>query len=74
MFPTILQYNIIQNTNELYRNTSHNMGSKIPHTISHNHIKIIGSKTQKHKNTKSIQFYQPVRIRASINPSNITIS
>ena len=25
------------------------MGSKIPQTISHNHIKIIGSKTRKHQ-------------------------
>jgi len=34
------------------------MGSKIPQTISHNHIKIKGIKIkgQKHKNTKSTQF------------------
>ena len=51
--------NLVQNTNELYKNISHNMRSKIPQTISHNHIKIkgikiIGSKTQK-RNTKSTQ-------------------
>jgi len=46
--------NLVQNTNNLYRNASHNMGSKTPQTISHNHIKIrvikiIGSKTRKHQ-------------------------
>ena len=46
--------NIIQNTNELYKNVSHNMGSKTPQSISHNHIKIkgikiIGSKTRKYQ-------------------------
>ena len=51
--------NLVQNTNELYINTSHNLGSKITQKISHNHIKIkgikiIGSKTQK-RNTKSTQ-------------------
>ena len=45
--------NIVQNKNELYKNVSHNMWSKTPQTISHNHIKIkgikiIGSKTRKH--------------------------
>ena len=30
--------NFVQNTNKLYENASHNMGSKIPQTISHNHI------------------------------------
>ena len=45
--------NLIQNTNELNKNASNNMGSKTPQTISHNHIKIkgikiIGSKTRKH--------------------------
>jgi len=40
----------VQNTNELYINSSHDMGSKTPQTISHNHIKIkeikiTGSKT-----------------------------
>jgi len=29
--------NLIQNTNKLYKNVSHNMGSKTPQTISHNH-------------------------------------
>ena len=34
------------------------MGSKIPQTISHNHIRIKGIKIigQKHENTKSTQF------------------
>ena len=32
--------NLIQSTNELYKNVSHNMRSKTPQTISHNHIKI----------------------------------
>jgi len=32
--------NLVQNINELYKNASHDMGSKIPQTISHNHIKI----------------------------------
>ena len=49
--------NIVQNTNELYINASHNMESKTPQTISHNYIKIkwikiIGSKTQKYKEKK----------------------
>ena len=50
------------------------MGTKTPQTISHNHIKIKGIKIigQKHENTKSTQFYQPIRIRASIGPSNTT--
>jgi len=44
--------NIVQNTNKLYINSSHNMGSKTLQTISHNHIKIkeikiIDSKTRK---------------------------
>ena len=30
--------------------------------------------SQKHENTKSTQVYQPIRIRASIGPSNTTIS
>jgi len=34
---TIYQANFIQNTNKLYKNASHNMGSKTPQTISHNH-------------------------------------
>ena len=39
--------NLVQNTNKIYKNVSHNMGSKTPQTISHNHnkikrIKIIG--------------------------------
>jgi len=37
--------NIIQNTNKLYKNVSYDMGSKTPQTISHNYIKIKGSKT-----------------------------
>ena len=37
--------NLVQNTNELYKNVSHNMGSKTPQTISHNHIKINESKS-----------------------------
>jgi len=41
--------NLIQNTNNLYKNVSHNMGSKIPQTISHNHIKIKRKKTRKHQ-------------------------
>ena len=41
--------NLIENTNELYINASHNMGGKIPQTISYNHIKIIGSKLRKHQ-------------------------
>ena len=57
--------NIIQNTNKLYKNVSQNMESKTSQTISHNH---------KFKNTKNTQFYQPIRIRGSIGPSNITIS
>ena len=36
--------NFVQNTNKLYKNVSHNMRSKIPQTISHNHIKIKGIK------------------------------
>ena len=45
--------NLVQNTTKLYKNFSHNTGSKTPQTISHNHIKIkgikiIGSKTRKH--------------------------
>jgi len=63
--------NLVQNTNYLYKNVSHNMGSQIPQTVSHNHIKIIG---HKHKNTKNTQFYQPIRIRTSIGPSNTTIA
>ena len=44
--------NLVQNTNELYKNTSHNMRSKTLKIISHNHIKIkvikiIGSKNRK---------------------------
>ena len=41
---------INENTNKLYKNVSHNMGSKIPQTFSHNHIKIKGIKIigQKH--------------------------
>ena len=68
--------NLVQNTNELYKNDSHNMGNKTQQTISYSHIKIKGikiicSKTQ--KNTKSTQFYQPIRIRALIDSSNTTI-
>jgi len=63
--------NLIQNTNKLYKNVSHNIESKTPQTISHNHIKIIG---QKYENTKSTQFYEPIRIKAPIGPSNTTIS
>ena len=36
--------NIVHNTKYLYKNTSHNMGSKIHQIILHNHIKIIGQK------------------------------
>ena len=32
--------NLIQNTNKLYKNVFHNIGSKSPQTISHSHIKI----------------------------------
>jgi len=41
--PNIIIYhaNLIQNTNKLYKNVSHNTGSKIPQTISHNHTKRI---------------------------------
>jgi len=39
--------NLVQNTNELYKNVYHHMESKTPQTISHNHIKIIGSKNTK---------------------------
>jgi len=39
--------NHVQKTNELYKNASHDMGSKTPQTISHNHIKIIGLETQR---------------------------
>ena len=63
--------NLVQNTNELYKNIFHSMRIKIPQKISCNHIKIIGSK---HENTSNTQFYQPIRIRASIDQSNITIS
>jgi len=40
--PNIIIYhtnlvNLIQNTNKLYKNISHNMGSKTPQTNSHNH-------------------------------------
>jgi len=37
--PNIAIYhaNLIQNTNKFYKNASHNMGSKTPQTISHNH-------------------------------------
>ena len=45
--------NIIQNTNELYKNVSHNMGSKTPQSISHNHIKIKGIKIIGSKSTKT---------------------
>ena len=34
---TIYNVNLIQNTNKLYKNTSHNIGSKISQIISHNH-------------------------------------
>jgi len=68
--------NFIQNTNKLYKNVSHNMESKIPQTISHNHIKIKVIKIigKKHKNTKNTQFYQPIHIKKSISSSNTTIS
>ena len=36
--------NLVQNTNELHKNASHNMGSKTPQIISHDHIKIKGIK------------------------------
>jgi len=47
--PNIIIYhsnlvNLVQSTNKLYKNVSHNMRSKIPQTISHNHIKIKGIK------------------------------
>ena len=47
--PNIIIYhsnlvNLVQSTNKLYKNISHNMRSKIPQTISHNHIKIKGIK------------------------------
>ena len=32
---TIYHANLIQNTNKLYKNTSHNMECKTPQTISH---------------------------------------
>jgi len=40
--PNITMYhtnlvNIVQNTNKLYKNASHNMGSNTPRKISHNH-------------------------------------
>ena len=46
--------NLVQNTNELYINVSHNMRNKTPQTFSCNYIKIkgikiIGSKTRKHQ-------------------------
>ena len=41
--------NLVQKTNKLYINASHNMGSKTPQIISQNHIKIIGSKTRKYQ-------------------------
>ena len=46
--------NLVQDTNELFRNVSHSMGNKTPQIILHNHIKIkgikiIGSKTRKHQ-------------------------
>ena len=68
--------NLIQNTNKLYKNASHNMESKNPQKNSYNHIKFKGIKIigQKHENTKSTQFYQPIRIRASIGPLNTKIS
>ena len=34
---TIYHANLILNTNKLYKNVSHNTGSKTPQTISHNH-------------------------------------
>jgi len=34
---TIYHANVIQNTNKLYKNVSHNTGSKTPQTILHNH-------------------------------------
>ena len=78
--PNIIIYhanlvNLVQNTNKLYKNTSHNMRSKTSQTISHNHIKIKGIKIigQKHENTKNTQFYQPISIRTSVGPSNTTI-
>ena len=51
--------NLVQNTSKLYNNVSHNMGSKTPQTISHNHIKIKEIKIigKKHENTKNTQFY-----------------
>jgi len=39
---TFYHANLIQNINKLYKNVSHNPGSKTPQTISHNHIKILG--------------------------------
>jgi len=38
---TIYHANLIQNTNKLHKNISHNTRSKIPQTISHNHTKRI---------------------------------
>ena len=50
--------NLVQNTNKLYKNASHNMGSKIPQTISHNHIKIKGIKIigQNMKTPRTLNF------------------
>jgi len=48
--------NIIQNTNELYKNVSHNMGSKTPQSISHNHIKIKGIKIIGSKTPRTLNF------------------
>ena len=44
--------NLVQNTNKLYKNVSHNMESKTPQTISYNYIKIKGIKIIGSKNTK----------------------
>ena len=49
--------NLVQNTNELYINTSHNLGSKITQKISHNHIKSkeINHRSQYKNVTKQMQ-------------------
>jgi len=56
--------NLVQNTNELYINSSHNMGSQIPQTISHNHIIIKGIKmVQKHKTPRALNFINQFALR-----------
>ena len=44
--------NLVQNTNKIYKNVSHNIGSKTPQTISHNHIKNQRNQNHRFKNTK----------------------